>query len=269
MSVEARMKENNLALHASMQQREEGKRERGIDRLIDILQVLVDIRSPVTAGQLAQLIGAPRSTTYEIVNRLIEAEIVAPISEDGRLHLGPMARLIGLAYTEGNPAYRRDSAALDSLVAEIGETVQICGIRKNKHVILDVRAGKSLFRLMPDLGAEVPLPWTASGRIFLGHMESQEIRSLVGKDDFNLPDGGILSMDTFLADIEQARLEGYCVTHGLVDRHATCLAVPIFGRGGIVRRTVCIVVPIDTAHDRIADYLNRLKARANYLAGFE
>jgi len=51
------------------------ERQRGIDRVINLLEALLHQRAPTRIGDIARLINAPRSSTYEIVNRLIEAEI--------------------------------------------------------------------------------------------------------------------------------------------------------------------------------------------------
>jgi hypothetical protein len=42
------------------------ERQRGIDRVIDLLETLLHQRAPTRIGDIAHLINAPRSTTYEI-----------------------------------------------------------------------------------------------------------------------------------------------------------------------------------------------------------
>jgi DNA-binding IclR family transcriptional regulator len=58
-----------------------GDRQRGIDRLIALLDALMRLRTPTRAGDLVREIGAPRSTVYEIVNRLLAADILEPVGE--------------------------------------------------------------------------------------------------------------------------------------------------------------------------------------------
>ncbi len=48
-----------------------GDRQSGVDRVIDIFEELLRSRAPVRVGELARRLGAPRSTLYNLVNRLV------------------------------------------------------------------------------------------------------------------------------------------------------------------------------------------------------
>ncbi|TIU63439.1 MAG: IclR family transcriptional regulator, partial [Mesorhizobium sp.] len=63
-----------------------GERRRGIDRVIMLLEALLRHRAPVRVGDLAKMIGAPRSTTYEIVNSLLEAEMLENVGTEGYVY---------------------------------------------------------------------------------------------------------------------------------------------------------------------------------------
>src|ERR1700761_9193596 len=65
------------------------ERRRGIDRVIILLEALLQRRTPVKVSDLARMIGAPRSTAYEIVNRLLEADMLETVGEDGHVYTWP------------------------------------------------------------------------------------------------------------------------------------------------------------------------------------
>ncbi|TIP82367.1 MAG: IclR family transcriptional regulator, partial [Mesorhizobium sp.] len=65
-----------------------GERRRGIDRVIVLLEALLRHRAPMRVGDIAKMIGAPRSTTYEIVNSLLEAEILENVGTEGCVYFG-------------------------------------------------------------------------------------------------------------------------------------------------------------------------------------
>src|SRR5262249_25086684 len=142
----------------------------------------------------------------------------------------------------------------------------LCGLRGNKYVVLDCCDSPGPFRISSDVGIEVPIPWTASGRLLLGHMREEEIRGFVPEEDFRLPDGRRVSVPDFLADVALARRQGYSETSALADRFTWCMAAPLRERGGAVARTLCIVLPIDTAADRRASLLSLLLERARALS---
>ena len=255
-----------MSNHAEMAPLKTGEnRQRGIDRLIALLDTLMTLRAPTRVGDLARTIGAPRSTTYEIVNSLIEADILEQVGEDGRVYFGRALHLYGLAYASSNPFHRRCREALDRLAAETEATTQFCALRGNKYVVLDARDGTGLFRITSDIGVDVPIPWTASGRLLLDHMTPDEILNFVPPEDFRLPDGRMLDPAEFLADVARSRAEGMTTTIGLADRFTCCLAVPLRNAAGVATATLCFVLPHDTAPARREELLRRLIAEAETL----
>ncbi|TIU42995.1 MAG: IclR family transcriptional regulator, partial [Mesorhizobium sp.] len=68
-------------------------------------------------------------------------------------------------------------------------------------------------------GLQIPLPWTASGRLLLAGLDRSRIEAMVTEDDLVLPDGRKIEIDDFIDDIARARVTGYCVTSGLVDAY--------------------------------------------------
>lgn len=245
---------------AKQKRNEKPRRERqnGIDRAIELLEALLRFREPVKIGDVARKIGAPRSTLYSIVGRLIEAGIVEPASEEGHIYFGKALHLYGRAYAEANPLHRRCREMLDRLAAQTSATAQLCALRGNKYVVVDVRDGTGMFRITTDIGVEVPIPWTASGRLLLDHMTAAEIRGFIPRQDWKLPDGRLIDQDAFIADVARARAEGRCMTNGLSDRFTCCLAAPIRDRRGVAVATICFIIPIDSPEERKRDLLARL-----------
>ena len=188
------------------------ERKRGIDRVIILLEALLRQRAPMRVGDIARKIGAPRSTTYEIVNRLLEADMLETVGNDGHVYFGRAMHLFGWAYSHHNAHYPRIIEALERLAAESGETVQLCGLRGNKYVVLDSRDSVGPFRISSQVGVEVPIPWTASGRLLLSHMDDDAVRAFIPAEDFRLPDGRVIAEAEFLGDIALAKQQGYSET---------------------------------------------------------
>ena len=242
------------------------ERQNGIDRAVEILDALLRNYKPTKIGDLAKQIGAPRSTLYSITNRLIEAGIVEQAGEEGTVYFGQTAHLYGRAYADANPLHRRCREALDRLAMQTNVTAQLCALRGNKYVVVDTRDGSGVFRITTDIGVEVPIPWTASGRLLLDHMSAAEILDFIPEEDFTLPDGRVVEANAFVADISKARVEGSCMTNGLSDRFTCCLAAPIRDRRGIAVATLCFIVPIDYSPERKRELLNCLVVSAQELS---
>lgn len=241
-------------------------RKRGIDRVIMLLEALLRHREPARVADIARMINAPRSTTYEIVNSLLEAEMLETVGPEGHVYFGRAMHLFGWAYGHHNAHYRRIIENLEALAAQTGETVQLCGLRGNKYIVLDCRDSPGPFRISSDVGVEVPIPWTASGRLLLGHMSDDEVKAFIPAQDYRLPDGRMVGVADFLAQIADARKNGYSETSGLADRFTLCIAAPLRDVRGIVTHTLCFVLPIDTPADRRETLLALLLERARNLS---
>jgi DNA-binding IclR family transcriptional regulator len=242
------------------------ERQRGVDRILDIFEELLRSRRPVRVGELARRLAAPRSTLYTLVNRLVAAELLEVTDDDGSVYFGRAMHLYGVAYSETNPLQRRAREVLDELAAKTEVTAQLCTLRGNKYVVLDSRSGRGLFRITTDVGVSVPLPWTASGRLLLDHLSPEQISALIPPEDYQLPDGRRVDPHKFLDDVAQARNEGFCVTAGLSDHFACCLAAPIRDNVGNSRATLCFVAPLETAEDRRRELIALLLEGASRLS---
>lgn len=242
------------------------ERQNGIDRLIEILDALLRLHAPVKVGDLAKHLGAPRSTLYAITSRLLEAGILETTGEEGAIYFGQAMHLYGRAYADANPLHRRCREVLDRLAQQTSSTAQLCALRGKKYVVVDTRDGTGVFRITTDIGVEVPIPWTASGRLLLDHMAADEILAFVPPQDFKLPDGRVVDTQNFVADIARARRDGFCMTSGLSDRFTCCLAAPIRDRRAVAVATLCFIVPIDVSEDRKRHLMDLLVAAAGELS---
>ncbi|MCB1380513.1 MAG: IclR family transcriptional regulator [Alphaproteobacteria bacterium] len=242
------------------------ERQSGIDRVVEILDALLRLRQPTRTGELARHIGAPRSTVYSIVNRLIEAGVLEAVSEDGQVYFGQSIHLFGQAHAEANPLHRRCRVMIERLATQANATAQLCALRGNKYVVVDSADGTGVFRITTDIGVEVPIPWTASGRLLLDHLSADEIKAFVPAEDFILPDGSTVDADRFVADVVLAKAEGRCMTNGLSDRFTCCLAAPIRNKDGLAIATICFILPVDQPHERKAKLLDMLVEAAAELS---
>lgn len=243
-----------------------GDRRRGIDRVIGVLELLLRHRRPMSAGDIARALGAPRSTVYEIVNRLLESQMLELAGTDRQVFFGRSMHLFGAAYLQADTGMLRMGEALDALSAKMNVTVQCCARRGDKYVVLDCRDGTGAFRITSEIGAEVPLPWTASGRVLLGHLPDDAIREMIPPEDFRLPDGRSLPIERFLDDVAQARRDGFSETTGLASSYTWCQAVPVRGRSGVPDYTLCFMLPIDSTEAQRARCLALLIDQARQLS---
>ncbi|OHV89983.1 IclR family transcriptional regulator [Mesorhizobium sp. ORS 3428] len=251
---------------SSDEERPANSREKGLNRVLHILDFLHANQRAIGIGELAKGLNAPRSTTYTLVRELVEAGLLEMAGDGNRVYFGKKLYLYGMAYMRGNDLLRRGRQEVDALSRETGETSELCMLQSGRYTIVHSSPGTRPFRISSATGLQIPLPWTASGRLLLAGLERSRIEAMISEDDLILPDGRKIELDDFIDDIAKARATGYCVTSGLVDAYTKCLAAPVFSAPGKVEATMCLVVPIDTSQERTSDLVALLRERAARLS---
>ncbi|PTE08959.1 IclR family transcriptional regulator [Mesorhizobium helmanticense] len=241
-------------------------REKGLNRVLHILEFLHTTQRAVGIGDLAKGVNAPRSTTYTLVRELVDAGLLEMAGDGNRVYFGKKLYLYGMDYVRGNDLLRRGRQEVDNLSRETGETSELCMLQSGRYTIVHSSPGTRPFRISSATGLQIPLPWTASGRLLLAGFERAAIEDMVSEDDLVLPDGRRLRLDDFIADIATAKATGHCITSGLVDAYTKCLAAPVFSAPGKVEATMCLVVPIDTSEAKTGELIALLRGRAASLS---
>jgi DNA-binding IclR family transcriptional regulator len=247
------------------QRRDGALRERGIDRVLQLLDFLHRHGQPIRVGDLARMLQAPRSSTYEIVRTLLAVGLLES-APDGTIFFGRTLYFYGMDYLREHDAVRRGRDEVDRLAAETGETSQYCMLNNGQYTVVHMRAGSRPFRISSDIGTQIPAPWTASGRLLFSDIDEDEIRKTLLPQDFALPNGQTISLNDFIASVRTARDQGFCITSGLVDAYTHCIAAPVRDYDGRTAATVCFVVPIDTAPERIEQLRDILVASGRSLS---
>ena len=241
------------------------QRARGLERAFDILDLIRRENRAMRPNEIAKLMGAPRSSVYELVHLLLDMEVLENSGGDGQVFLGSRLYFLGRAYNDKIDLYRRIENILDSIVEETCETAQFCKLENNKYTVALMKEGSRPFRISANLGELVPVPSTASGRLLVGHLSDQEIINFLDKDDFLLPNGETISPDTFIAEVRKATLDGHYTFDSIVDTFTHCFAVPVKDTKSVCIATLCLVTPRDDGHRNKEAYLTSLKTAATQL----
>lgn len=246
--------------------REGAKRSRGLDRAFEILEFLRTRRQPMRPNEIAAEMGGPRSSVYELVNLLLRHGMLEYSGGDGRVFLGRRLYFLGMAYSAQFDLMRESAALLQRLAEETRETSQMCMLDGNKYTVAMMREGLRSFRISSDVGEIVPIPWTASGRLLVGHMSDEEILALIPREDFMLPNGRLLEPAQFIAEARRATADGFFTFNSAVENFTYCFAVPVHQADGACIATLCLVTPREDGLRNRDAYLDRLLAAAGELS---
>ncbi|WP_244829672.1 IclR family transcriptional regulator [Caballeronia sp. TF1N1] len=223
----------------------ETSRARGVDRVVAIMKQLHLARRPLAMRELIEATGAPRSSIYELVAILSEAGLLEA-GPDGSIFFGREMHYYGSDYAVHNDLISRAHQSILALVRSHDETAQLCMLEGDKYTVVLSENSSRPFNISSDIGVKVPIPWTASGRLLLGHLSGDAIRALIPEEDFVLDNGKRVDFTDFLADVERAREQGFCCTTGLSHTFRYCMAAPVRDRSGLAVAALCFMTSRDT-----------------------
>ena len=242
------------------------RRMRGLDRAFEILDFLRQRRKPARPNEIAIGIDAPKSTAYELVGLLIKLGVLEYADDDGRVFLGRKLYFLGQAWQAQFDLTRECKAHLARLAETTRETAQICMLDGCKYTVVMMKEGARPFRISSDIGEPIAIPWTASGRLLVSHMNDDESLSFIPTADFILPDGSTLDSAAFLAQVHAARRDGFFSFDSIADNFTHCFSAPVFQDGDICVATLCLVAPRDDAAKNYVLYRDTLIEEARELS---
>ena len=239
-----------------------GKRTSGIDRVMQVLDLLTDRQQPMTTYELAKLAGAPMSTFYKIVEDMLEKDLLSRAGEK-QVWLGPRLMRYGLLYRSKMDVFSVARKQMKQLSRELGETTQVCARDQGMMTVIAMAEAEGHFRVTSDVGTRVPLNWTASGRLLLGHLSSAE-RIKIFSQQARQSDTG-----TAPTDIEKLAAQSkedfdnlLAVQLGNSEYAVACIAAPIRSLEGECLATISVVLAESRARADQAKYAGAVQSAA-------
>ena len=218
------------------------QRQTGLDRVLQVLDVLTQQQRPMTAYQIAVSVGAPTSSIYRTVEEMLVRDLLLRANEK-ELWLGPRLMKYGLLYQTKLDFFAEAQREMQRLRQRTGETVQICGRDEGMMVVLAMAEGEGHFRVTSNVGTRVPLNWTASGKLLLGHLPEAEAQAFFAACSRPSPTGRAETHPQRLA--RQARADfaaGLSIQRSDSEYSVACIAAPIRDRDGVCLATISIVL---------------------------
>ncbi|WP_265282505.1 IclR family transcriptional regulator [Verminephrobacter aporrectodeae] len=233
-----------------------------IERAVQVLDHLQHSGAPAGAYAIARAISVPLSTAYAIVDELVDKQLLTRHA-DGTVWLGSRLYFYGLAYTHTLDFLDVAMREVHILCRETGETVQLCGRDGDDMVVLANADGPGHFRVTSSAGTRMPLNWTASGRLLIGHLPVDERVKLFQRCAKPSPTGRAPIDAAALAHAAgEAYRQRLSIQVGESDFSVACIASPIRDREGVCVATISIVLPEHKATSDGARYGAAVRAAA-------
>lgn len=216
-------------------------------RALQVLRYLATQPEPVPVERIARALDIPRSTSYHLLQAMVEEGFVVHLADERRYGLGVAAFEVGSGYTRQAPLQRIARRPLAALVDRTGHSAHLAVPhgRDVLYVVEERAPGRP--PLVTDVGVRLPSHLTASGRAILAHLSPAQVRALYpDKAAFVDRTGRGPSSPTALRSVLTAtRRRGYAVEDGEVTSGLASAAAAVLDHNELPVAGVAITYPID------------------------
>jgi DNA-binding IclR family transcriptional regulator len=146
-----------------------------LDAALSVLRVLRWFDGPAALSDIAREAGMPPSKVHRYLASFIHAGLAVQKERSGRYDLGREAAELGVAAISRNNFVLRASEELEELAMATGQAALLAVWSHNGPTVVRLERGPNLTTTSIGLGSTFPLLDSATGRVFLSYLPSQQL----------------------------------------------------------------------------------------------
>lgn len=232
-----------------------------VDRALELINYITNSDGGMTAIELSKALGITRTSTYNILNSLMNENYVERDESSGKYCIGYKFLEIGSLYR-----YRYPFAAVaERHMEQIDPSFQgNVGIYKSPMKVLMLLIRESPVVSRNSSMRTFPASASACGKVLLANMAEKDLDEQLAQAVLRrYAKNTILDMDRLREELEQIRHQGYAIEDEELLPGRSCFAAPIMGVSGKViaslsiggdrncmmeKKDQCITMVMDIAH---------------------
>ena len=212
-------------------------------RSLDVLELFLDARHGLTAPEVVQRTGLPRTTVHELLTTLAERKYLRRDDTTATYHLGLSVFRLGNAFAERLDLHSVGLRVAQSVARQCDETVHV-GILEGPDVVYVCKVDSTQsVRMVSRMGGRVPASCTAVGKMLLAHLPEADRSRLLRKGLAKLTARSITEPHVLANQLDQIRATDVAFEAGESNPDVSCVAAPIRDHSGTVVAALSISVP--------------------------
>lgn len=234
--------------------------------VVELLEFFARHGKPATLSGIADALGWPRSSTFNIVGTLVEKGYLYEPSARGRYFPSPRWQAVIQAIAEQDPLPAALTELVDEIAARTGETTAVGCASGISVIFLHVRESRQPIRYFAEVGTRVPIHASSAGRAILAQMTARDREALYRKLAFEkYSDTTPMSIEEIEGELRAAAQRGYHQSNSEFIADLAGVSFPI----ALEARRLSIVVagPTSRCLERRPE-IARLMAKAIRASGF-
>ena len=216
-------------------------------RALRVLRLLATQPEPVPGEWIARELSIPRSTTYHLLQAMVDEGFVVHLADDRAYGLGVAAFEVGSGYARQAPLQRIARRPLAALADRTGHSAHLAVPhgRDVLYVVEERAPGRP--PLVTDVGVRLPSHLTASGRAILAHLPANQVRALYPDRTAFVDRTGVgpRSLTALRAVLTETRRRGHATEDGEVSPGMASVAAAVLDHNGLPVAGVALTYPAD------------------------
>jgi DNA-binding IclR family transcriptional regulator len=199
-----------------------------VEKAFDILMSFGEDRQVITAAEVSERFGLPRSTTYRYLSTLKSYGLLEERSGGG-YKLGPKVFALARAAVRSTSMVEVARPFLENLSRSSGETVLLNQTIGGEIVVIDCIESQQHLKISYLKGSIIPVPAGASAKTFLAFDPSIDLDMFMAEAPLKKHAAKtVIDRKILTRKIMEARQLGYAVNDEEIDVGVRAVAAPIF-----------------------------------------
>lgn len=233
---------------------------RAVERALQILSCFDDQHPERGISEIAQAVDLHKATAHRIVTTLVNYGYLERAGDGQKYRLGLVLPELGSQVIRRMDLRREALPYMLQLVEQWDETCDLSIYNQNQVFYVEVVRGDRALSITAAVGQRLPAYCTASGKLFLAYLSSEEIDAFLSHSLHPYTENTITSREELLKQFKIIRSQGYAVDKEEMEEGVCAIAAPICNDQGKVVAAMSIPSPVSRLDkERESEIIESLK----------
>lgn len=216
---------------------------RAVERALQILECFDDHHPERGVSEISELIGLHKATTHRLLTTLMNFGYIERAADGQKYRLGLRLAELGFKVVRRMDLRKDALPLIHQLHDQLGETCDLCVYDHGRVFYLDVLRSRHAVTVAATPGQRLPLHSTASGKLFLAYLPSEEVNRALSGQLPGYTSKTLTTPEQLHQQMQTIRKQGYSVDDQEFEEGLWAVSAPILNQQGEILAAVSVLSP--------------------------
>lgn len=215
------------------------------DRVLNIFELFTGDKDSYNLSEICKELNMPASSTYLILQNMLNRGYLETDRTGKQFRIGYKLFTIRSGYMRNTSLTGEFNQIAEKIMDDLNETACLSIKAGDQLLYIGEKVSSHALRFTPSLGVTLPMHATASGKVLLADLSSEELRELYPFDPLKqLTDKTIVSFADLVKELDKVREQGFGYNMGETVEGVHCVAGAVRDADGKAVASISISVPV-------------------------